>query len=60
MDEVEHKINQLEQKKESIETIMANEDFYKKSQEETNKTLAGYHALCKELNALFAEWEAGS
>ena len=60
MDEVEHKINQLEQKKESIETIMANEDFYKKSQEETNKTLAGYHALCKELNALFAEWEEGT
>jgi len=60
MDEVEHTINQLEQKKESIETIMANEDFYKKSQEETNKTLEGYHALCKELNALFAEWEAGS
>jgi ATP-binding cassette subfamily F protein 3 len=60
MDEVEHKINQLEQKKESIETIMANEDFYQKSQNETAKILDGYHALCKELNALFAEWEAGS
>jgi len=57
IEEIEQKINKLEQKKESLETIMANEDFYKKSQEETAKTLDGYHALCKELNALFEEWE---
>ncbi|MBV5304875.1 MAG: ABC-F family ATP-binding cassette domain-containing protein [Chlorobium sp.] len=57
IDEIEQKINRLEQKKESLETVMATEDFYKKSQQETTKTLDGYHALCNELNALFAEWE---
>ena len=57
IDEIEQKINRLEQKKESIETIMATEDFYKKSKEENAKVLDGYHALCNELNALFAEWE---
>jgi ATP-binding cassette subfamily F protein 3 len=57
VDEIEQKINRLEQKKESIETIMATEDFYKKSKEENAKILDGYHALCNELNALFSEWE---
>ncbi len=57
VEEIEQKINKLEQKKESMETMMATEDFYKKSQEETNKTLDTYHALCNELTALFAEWE---
>ncbi|MCX6179384.1 MAG: ABC-F family ATP-binding cassette domain-containing protein [Chlorobiales bacterium] len=60
IEEVEQKINRLEQKKESIETMMANEDFYKKSQEETAKILEGYHTLCNELNLLFAEWEQNS
>ena len=58
--EVEQKINQLEQKKESLETMMATEDFYKKSQEENAKILEEYHALCNELNALFAVWEQNS
>lgn len=57
IEEVEQKINRLEQQKESIETVMANEDFYKKSQQETDKILEGYHKLCGELNLLFAEWE---
>ena len=57
IEEIEQKINHVEQKKESLETMMATEDFYKKSQEETAKTLDGYHALCNELNTLFAEWE---
>ncbi|NTW69580.1 MAG: ABC-F family ATP-binding cassette domain-containing protein [Chlorobiaceae bacterium] len=57
IEEVEQKINRLEQQKESIETVMANEDFYKKSQQETDKILDGYHKLCGELNLLFAEWE---
>jgi ATP-binding cassette, subfamily F, member 3 len=57
VDDIEQKINRLEQKKESIETIMATEDFYKKSKEENAKILDGYHALCNELNALFSEWE---
>jgi ATP-binding cassette subfamily F protein 3 len=39
---------------------MANEDFYKKSQTETDKILDGYHKLCSELNLLFAEWEQAS
>ncbi len=60
IDEIEQKINRLEQKKESIETIMATEDFYKKSKEENAKVLDGYHALCNELNALFVEWETVS
>ncbi len=55
--EVEQKINRLEQRKESLETMMATEDFYKKSQQENTKTLDGYHSLCNELNTLFAEWE---
>ena len=58
--EVEQKINQLERKKESLETMMATEDFYKKSQEETAKILEGYHTLCNELNSLFAVWEQTS
>ncbi|MEI6846482.1 MAG: ABC-F family ATP-binding cassette domain-containing protein [Chlorobiaceae bacterium] len=57
---IEQKINRLEQQKESIETIMANEDFYKKSQRETEKILEEYHKLCNELNVLFAEWEQAS
>ncbi|MEI7747612.1 MAG: ABC-F family ATP-binding cassette domain-containing protein [Chlorobiaceae bacterium] len=57
IEEIEQKINRLEQKKESIETIMATEDFYKKSKEENATILDSYHALCSELNALFAEWE---
>jgi len=57
IEEIEQKINRLEQKKESIETIMATEDFYKKSKEENATILDSYHALCRELNALFAEWE---
>ena len=40
--------------------MMATEDFYKKSQEETAKILDGYHTLCNELNTLFAEWEKNS
>ena len=60
IEEIEQKINRLEQKKESLETMMATEDFYKKSQEETAKTLDGYHTLCNELNTLFAEWEQNS
>ncbi|NTV99619.1 MAG: ABC transporter ATP-binding protein, partial [Chlorobiaceae bacterium] len=57
IEEIEHKINQLEKKKESLETVMANEDFYKKSSEETTGTLETYHTACRELEALFAEWE---
>jgi ATP-binding cassette subfamily F protein 3 len=60
IEEIEQKINRLEQKKESLETMMATEDFYKKSQEETAKILDGYHTLCSELNTLFAEWEQNS
>ena len=60
IEEIEQKINRLEQKKESLETMMATEDFYKKSQEETAKILDGYHTLCNELNTLFAEWEQNS
>ncbi len=60
IEEIEQKINRLEQKKESLETMMATEDFYKKSQEETAKILEGYHTLCNELNTLFAEWEQKS
>jgi len=60
IEEVEQKINRLEQKKESLETMMATEDFYKKSQEETAGILEGYHTLCNELNTLFAEWEQNS
>ena len=60
IDEIEQKINRLEQQKEAMETLMATEDFYKKSQEETAKTLDSYHALCNELNRLFAEWEKGA
>jgi ATP-binding cassette subfamily F protein 3 len=60
IDETEQKINRLEQQKEAMETLMATEDFYKKSQEETAKTLDSYHALCNELNRLFAEWEKGA
>ncbi len=60
IEEIEQKINRLEQKKESLETMMATEDFYKKSQEETAKILDGYHTLCNELNTLFAEWEKNS
>ncbi|EAT59171.1 ribosomal protection-like ABC-F family protein [Chlorobium ferrooxidans] len=57
IEEIEQKINRLEQQKESIETVMATEDFYKKSQKETDSILEGYHKLCAELNLLFAEWE---
>ncbi|NHQ59069.1 ABC-F family ATP-binding cassette domain-containing protein [Chlorobium sp. BLA1] len=57
IEEIEQKINRLEQQKESIETVMATEDFYKKSQKETDSILDGYHKLCAELNLLFAEWE---
>ncbi|MEI8185636.1 MAG: ABC-F family ATP-binding cassette domain-containing protein [Chlorobiaceae bacterium] len=57
IEELELKINQLEKKKESVETIMATEDFYKKSQDENAKVLDGYHKLCSELSAVFAEWE---
>jgi len=60
VDEIEQKINRLEQRKESIETIMATEDFYKKSKEENANILDDYHSLCKELNTLFAEWEKSS
>ncbi len=60
IEEIEQKINRLEQKKESLETMMATEDFYKKSQQETAKILDGYHTLCNELNTLFAEWEQKS
>ncbi len=60
IEEIEQKINRLEHKKESLETMMATEDFYKKSQEETGKVLDGYHTLCNELNTLFAEWEQNS
>ena len=60
IEEIEQKINRLEQQKEKLEAIMANEDFYKKSQEETTKTLDSYHALSSELNQLFAEWEKAS
>ena len=60
IDEIEQKINRLERQKEAMETLMATEDFYKKSQEETTKTLDSYHALCNELNVLFAEWEKGA
>ena len=57
IDELELKINQLEKKKESVETMMATEDFYKKSQNENAKVLDEYHKLCSELSAVFAEWE---
>ncbi len=57
IDELELKINQLEKKKESLETMMATEDFYKKSQNENAKVLDEYHKLCSELSAVFAEWE---
>ena len=60
VDEIEQKINRLEQRKESIETIMATEDFYKKSKEKNANILDDYHSLCKELNTLFAEWEKSS
>ncbi|NTW81917.1 MAG: ABC-F family ATP-binding cassette domain-containing protein [Chlorobiaceae bacterium] len=57
IEEIERKINLLEKKKESLETLMANEDFYKKSREETTATLDTYHAACRELDYLFVEWE---
>ena len=57
IEELELKINQLEKKKESVETMMATEDFYKKSQNENAKVLDEYHKLCSELSAVFAEWE---
>ncbi|MEI8032120.1 MAG: ABC-F family ATP-binding cassette domain-containing protein [Chlorobiaceae bacterium] len=60
IEEIEQKINRLEQQKEKLEAVMANEDFYKKSQAETTKTLDTYHALSAELNQLFAEWEKAS
>ena len=55
--EIEQKINLLEKKKESLETSMAEEDFYKKSKEESSRTMDAYHAVCRELDTLFAEWE---
>ncbi|NTW84269.1 MAG: ABC-F family ATP-binding cassette domain-containing protein [Chlorobiaceae bacterium] len=55
--EIEQKINLLEKKKESLETSMTEEDFYKKSKEESSRTMDAYHAVCRELDTLFAEWE---
>lgn len=60
IEEIERKINLLEKKKESIESLMANEDFYKKSSDETTATLETYHETCRELDALFSEWERHS
>ncbi|ABB23381.1 ribosomal protection-like ABC-F family protein [Pelodictyon luteolum] len=54
---IEKEINRLEQEKERMETLMANEDFYMKSQAETAATLEGYHALSAELEQMFSDWE---
>jgi ATP-binding cassette subfamily F protein 3 len=40
-----------------METLMANEDFYMKSQAETAATLERYHALSAELEQMFSDWE---
>ncbi|NQU45930.1 MAG: ABC-F family ATP-binding cassette domain-containing protein [Chlorobium sp.] len=58
MASIEQEINRLEQEKERTETLMATEDFYKKSQNETAKVLEEYHALSGKLEKLFADWEA--
>ncbi|MWV54648.1 ABC-F family ATP-binding cassette domain-containing protein [Chlorobium phaeovibrioides] len=55
---LEKEINRLEQDKERMETLMATEDFYRKSQNETAKVLEEYHALSEKLEKLFADWEA--
>ncbi|NTU96869.1 MAG: ABC-F family ATP-binding cassette domain-containing protein [Chlorobiaceae bacterium] len=60
IEEIEKKINLLEKKKESLETLMAEEDFYRKSSEETSGTLESYHTACMELDSLFEEWERHS
>jgi ATP-binding cassette subfamily F protein 3 len=54
---IEKEINRLEQEKERMETLMANEDFYMKSQAETAATLERYHALSAELEQMFSDWE---
>ncbi|MDP8304938.1 MAG: ABC-F family ATP-binding cassette domain-containing protein [Candidatus Chlorobium antarcticum] len=54
---IEQEINRLEQEKERMETLMATEDFYRKSQNETAKVLEEYHGLSAKLEKLFADWE---
>lgn len=57
IESIEKSIQALEQKKEAMESVMASEEFYRKSPEETKKTLDEYHSLGSELDRLFAEWE---
>lgn len=57
IESIEKSIQELEQKKEALESVMASEEFYRKSPEETKKTLDEYHSLGSELERLFAEWE---
>lgn len=57
---IEKEINRLEQEKERLETVMAEEDFYRKSQEESAALLDEYHKLGARLDSLFADWEAAS
>ncbi len=57
IESIEKSIQELEQKKEALESVMASEEFYRKSPEETKKNLDEYHSLGSELDRLFAEWE---
>jgi len=57
IESIEKSIQALEQKKEALESVMASEEYYRKSPEETKKTLDEYHGIGSELDRLFAEWE---
>ncbi|NTW49228.1 MAG: ABC-F family ATP-binding cassette domain-containing protein [Chlorobiales bacterium] len=58
VESIERQIAQLEAKKEEYEKIMASEDFYKPSEQaKTQKALDAYQALCRELDALYLNWE---
>jgi len=58
IESIEKSIQSLEQKKESLETLMATDDFYRCSPEENKRTLEDYHSVSAELDRLFSEWEA--
>ncbi|MEE9904258.1 ABC-F family ATP-binding cassette domain-containing protein [Chlorobium sp.] len=57
IESIEKNIQALEQRKEGLESLMAAEDFYKRSQEENKRTLDEYQSISGELDRLFDEWE---
>jgi len=57
IESIEKNIQALEQKKESLESLMASEEFYRRSPTENKNTLEEYHSVSAELDRLFTEWE---